>query len=155
MTLARKMPEFYMIIGRKIFLPIFFWGGGHMPPSCPPLVHLWPLTSVSWWNAAQWGHTSVPAISPRLSHTTLRTKVQWDDVWLHSQREACIRIRPHHHVDWQPVQLDHRVSLSNGTWTHVAMPTQVERNICHHNSSVCWTPYHQLPTSVQLNNNNN
>jgi len=28
-----KMTEFYMIIARKIFVPIFYWGWGHLPPS--------------------------------------------------------------------------------------------------------------------------
>ena len=28
-----KMTEFYMIIARKIFFPIFYWGWGHLPPS--------------------------------------------------------------------------------------------------------------------------
>ena len=35
-TFVRKMPEFYMIIARKIFFPIFFRGmgqRGHVPPS--------------------------------------------------------------------------------------------------------------------------
>ena len=27
-TFARKMPEFYIIIAQKIFLPEFFFGGG-------------------------------------------------------------------------------------------------------------------------------
>ena len=31
---ARKTPEFYIIIARKIFFPIFFLGGGDVPP-CP------------------------------------------------------------------------------------------------------------------------
>ena len=33
------MPEFYMIIARKIFLPIlfFFWGGGEDRAPCPPV----------------------------------------------------------------------------------------------------------------------
>ena len=29
---TRKMPEFYVIIARKIFSRFFFWGGGHVPP---------------------------------------------------------------------------------------------------------------------------
>jgi len=29
-----KIPKFYMIIDRKIFFPIFFWGGGARAP-CP------------------------------------------------------------------------------------------------------------------------
>jgi len=36
-----KMPEFYTIFARKIFFPIFFWGG--TCPSCPlgstPMIH--------------------------------------------------------------------------------------------------------------------
>jgi len=27
------MTEFYMIIARKIFFPIFYWGWGNLPPS--------------------------------------------------------------------------------------------------------------------------
>jgi len=29
MIFARKIPEFYTIIVRKIIFPIFFWGGAH------------------------------------------------------------------------------------------------------------------------------
>ena len=33
MIFGREMPEFYIIIARKIFFP-FFWGvGGHVPPA--------------------------------------------------------------------------------------------------------------------------
>jgi len=28
-----KVPEFYMIFARKYFFPIFFFGGGQMPPT--------------------------------------------------------------------------------------------------------------------------
>ena len=40
---ARKVPEFYIIIARRIFFPdFFFWGGGggHVPPSLPHLLRL-------------------------------------------------------------------------------------------------------------------
>jgi len=34
---ARKMPEFYVIIARQIFSPVFvFFGGGGACPPCPP-----------------------------------------------------------------------------------------------------------------------
>jgi len=42
MIFARKMPEFYIIITRKIFFPefFFFWGGGwHVPRSLPPSLY--------------------------------------------------------------------------------------------------------------------
>ena len=51
---ARKMPEFDIIIARKIFFPIFFFGGGaraHCPPpsSTPVVAELRPSTD--WWNS--------------------------------------------------------------------------------------------------------
>jgi len=91
---------------------------------------------------------SAAVTSPRRSHTTLCTEVQWDDVGLHWLRGTCIRSRPHHPVDWQPVQFARRVSLSSVTWTPAATPTPSERNICHHNSSVSRTLYHR-PTTLQ------
>jgi len=106
------------------------------------------LTSSAYWYSAQWRHTSAGASGPRRSRMTRRTEVQWHDVWLHWQRGTCIRSRPHHPADRQPVQLDHRVSLSSETWTHVAMPTPGERNICHHNSSICRTPHHRSTTHL-------
>ena len=37
MIIARKMPEFYIIIARKIFFPnLFFFGGGGRAPLCTP-----------------------------------------------------------------------------------------------------------------------
>jgi len=39
MIFARKVREFYIIIARKIFFPIFFWGGGGtcpLPARLPP-----------------------------------------------------------------------------------------------------------------------
>ena len=33
------MPEFYIFGRRKIFLPIFFWGGGCLP--APRFLHIW------------------------------------------------------------------------------------------------------------------
>ena len=35
MIFAPQMPEFNIIIARKIRLPDFFWGGGRVPP--PPV----------------------------------------------------------------------------------------------------------------------
>ena len=41
MIFARKMPEFYIIIVRKIFFPIFFWGGGACAPPANCLLRPW------------------------------------------------------------------------------------------------------------------
>jgi len=38
---ARIMPEFYIIIARKIFFRIFFLGGGGLPPASPRLLRLY------------------------------------------------------------------------------------------------------------------
>ena len=44
MIFARKMPEFNIIIARKIRFPIFFfWGGAHAPYP-PRLLRLWEAT---------------------------------------------------------------------------------------------------------------
>ena len=43
MIFARKMPEYYTIIVRTIFFPIFFGGGiprPHPPPSPTPMLSL-------------------------------------------------------------------------------------------------------------------
>jgi len=40
MIFARKMPEFYTRIGRKIFFPNFM---GHVPPCPPPVSYAWPM----------------------------------------------------------------------------------------------------------------
>jgi len=44
MIFARKMPEFYIIIARKIFFPIFFFWGGASAPLCPPFPPPMPAT---------------------------------------------------------------------------------------------------------------
>jgi len=49
MIFARKVPEFYIIIARKIFSPIFF-GGRHVPPALPsptPMRHACQMEFVS------------------------------------------------------------------------------------------------------------
>jgi len=49
MIFARKMPEFYIIIARKIFFPIFFlfWGqGGGTCPPAPPLLYAYGAEDV-------------------------------------------------------------------------------------------------------------
>jgi len=38
---AHKMPKFYIIIGRKIFFPDFFFGGAH--PLSPPICYAYGL----------------------------------------------------------------------------------------------------------------
>jgi len=54
MIVARKMPEFYIIIARKIFSRIL---GGHLPPlpHVPRLLRLWELflshSVVGRWNS--------------------------------------------------------------------------------------------------------
>ena len=46
MLFARKMPEFYIMIARKIFFPNFLGvGRGHVPP-CPRLLRLWAWVAV-------------------------------------------------------------------------------------------------------------
>ena len=43
---SRKMPECYIIIARKIFFPIFFFGGGACPPCTPtPVSYAYGKTS--------------------------------------------------------------------------------------------------------------
>ena len=46
MIFVRNMPEFYLIIAIKIFLPDFFFlGGGHMPPA--PVSYAYMFTKKS------------------------------------------------------------------------------------------------------------
>jgi len=46
---AWNVPEFYIIIAREIFFPIFFFGGGGHVPPVPRLLRLWqqPKAAVS------------------------------------------------------------------------------------------------------------
>jgi len=39
MTFAREMPEFYVIIARKILFLDFFWGGGARAPLVPSPIY--------------------------------------------------------------------------------------------------------------------
>ena len=39
--MPEKCPQFYVIISRKIFFPIFLEGGGARAPALPRLLRLW------------------------------------------------------------------------------------------------------------------
>jgi len=45
MLFDRKMSKFYMIIARKLFFPVFYWGGGDEPLS-PRLLRLWSICKI-------------------------------------------------------------------------------------------------------------
>ena len=70
MIFGRKMPEFYIIIARKIFSPIFFLGGG----TSPLPLRLWPyifscfvFVSINPWLMS--GHRSNIAITQYRHYT--------------------------------------------------------------------------------------
>ena len=89
MIFARKMPEFYIIIARKIFFPIFFlfWGqGGGTCPPAPPLLYAYGAEDVihCWYQpeeptsvaaaAAATGGDKVGTLSSASAMLTLTTR---------------------------------------------------------------------------------